>query len=435
MAVTARPTVLFLHGVHDVGVGGDSIVLLRTLEHLDQTQINPVVAATPGTEVWRRLAGLAETGRLRLFPLHLGVPPPGAPPPSAVVQGARLGGALLQLLRLTLGERVDVIYTLERSRAVILATIVAKALRRGLVVHAHQPGTRWSAVLPLADRLVVVSEELRRAYERQGISPQRIRTVHNGVDVRQYAAGGDTEGTRRRLGIDHRAPVVLLPGRLSRRKGQLDLVEAVPAIGIAFPDAQYVFAGADTAELDDLAAPDRHSMLEVLTARAAALGVAERAHFVGAVDAMPELYATADVVVLPALADPLPLVIIEAMSAGKPVVASAVGGIPEMVVHGETGLLVPPDRPDALAGAVIELLADPDLRARMGRAGQARARSHFSIERYSAEMQDVLLAVAAGRRCRPPRHTPSSQRPPGASLGAPQPGERHLTDGDDLRRS
>jgi glycosyltransferase involved in cell wall biosynthesis len=140
-----------------------------------------------------------------------------------------------------------------------------------------------------------------------------------------------------------------------------------------------------------------------LEARARSLGVADRVHFLGHRDDVPELLAACDLFVLPSLYEGLPLSVLEAMAASRPVVATDVGGTGEAVVQGETGLLVRPGAPAELGEAIRALLGDRARAARMGLAGQARAARDFSTRRMLAEVSEVydeLLERHAGRRVR-----------------------------------
>jgi glycosyltransferase involved in cell wall biosynthesis len=423
MSERTRTVVLFVHG--PPVIGGDSVVVLRTLTHLDLETFEPIVVVPPASEAWQQFQAVTRPRGIDLVPLEMGVEShleagllgQGRPAHSRVAQGTALAQATVQLLWLAARRRVDVVYTLDRSRAVIPATLTARLLRRALVWHGHQPWNAWGWAVRSADRVVLITDFVRREYERQGVDPKRMRVVYNGVDVEAYASAGDPMGTRRRLGVAADTPLVLMPGRLSRYKGQLELVEAMPAIIRACPQAQFIFAGGDTSEVGDLQTSGVPSMRAVLSARASELGVDGHARFVhysgpGTDEEMAKLFAAADVVVVPSWTEPFGLVVIEAMASGTAVVGSAAGGIPESIVDQETGLLVPPRRPDAIASAVAALLADPDRRARMGQAGQRRARDRFTVERYCRDLEAVLLDAAGktgtGTRAVP---TPLSPEP------------------------
>ena len=136
------------------------------------------------------------------------------------------------------------------------------------------------------------------------------------------------------------------------------------------------------------------------------LGAEGTVDLAGERDDVADVLAAADVFVLPTLSEGLPMSVLEAMAAGLPVVAAAVGGVPELVDDGETGLLVPPGRPDALAAALGRLAADPALRRRLGAAGRRRAEAHFDIEacrRAHVELYRELLAARDVRAVRAPQ--------------------------------
>jgi glycosyltransferase involved in cell wall biosynthesis len=185
---------------------------------------------------------------------------------------------------------------------------------------------------------------------------------------------------------------VLCVGRLAPEKGQQILVDAV---------AECRDRGVDVAATLVGAGPK----LDALRARAAARGVADRVTFTGAIgqDRIGEQYARADVFCLPSFGEGVPVVLMEAMATRVPVVATAVGGIPELVEHGVGGLLVPPGRADRLAGALERLAGDAELRDRLAGAGRARVEEGFDIRRTADRLAGVLLGIdpAADRELAP----------------------------------
>ena len=216
--------------------------------------------------------------------------------------------------------------------------------------------------------IVAVSDATRGALLGQGYPADRVVTVHNGIEPAELA-----EPVRMTRG-----PTVLEVARLAEVKGQRLLLAALAEL-----DADAVLVGRDL---------ERGGAYEAeLRVEAERLGVADRVVFAGHRDDVPALLAGCDVVCLPSSVEGLPLVVLEAMAQGRPVVATAVGGTPELVVDGETGLLVPPGDARALAAALDKVLRDPALARRLGEAGRRRVLASFSL----SAMTDRVLGLYA----------------------------------------
>jgi glycosyltransferase involved in cell wall biosynthesis len=224
-----------------------------------------------------------------------------------------------------------------------------------------------------------VSESERRAgLAARTCDPARTRVIHNGVALDGVAPAA----------LDGAPPVLVSVGRLAAPKDPLTLVTALACLPPGVFRAVLVGGGPEHAAVADA------------VHRAGLDGVVE---LVGDRDDVPALLAAGDLFVLASRSEGFPMSVLEAMAAGLPVVASAVGGVCEAVVDGETGLLVPPGDAGALAGAIERLLADGRLRREMGSAGRARAAAHFGLERFAAEHVQVYeraLAEAPKRRRR-----------------------------------
>ena len=300
----------------------------------------------------------------------------------------RVRGAF-RLARLLRADRIDVLHTHTLAAANTLGRLAARFARVPVVSHLHienhfRPATRL--LLRGVDNrtargcaaLVAVSEDTKRAYERQGYPRGRIEVVYNGVELDGTPVGG----LRDELGVPPNAPLVGEIGRLCDVKGQRELLAALAQL----PDAHAVLVGAD---LERGGAYQRE-----LERHAEELGVRERVVFAGRRDDAAAVLAELDVLVLPSWTEGLPLVVLEAMARRRPVVATPVGGTPEVVVEGETGLLVPPRDPDALAAALGRLLADADLRRRMGEAGYRRVAERFSADAMAARVLELYDEVA-----------------------------------------
>jgi starch synthase len=281
-----------------------------------------------------------------------------------------------------------------------ILTRLAYGIPLVITVHSLEPLRPWKreqlgggydvstwverTALQMADAVVAVSRETRedvlRLFE---VAPERIRVIHNGIDADEYARTDATDAIEA-LGVDPSIPYVLFVGRVTRQKGIVHLVRAIrhmdPGIGVVLAAGQ----------------PDTPAIAAEMEA-GVATAQAERPNVVWIPRMLDrpsviQLYSHAAIFCCPSVYEPFGIINLEAMAAERPVVASAVGGIPEVVVDGETGVLVPvdlrsdepmtPADPDRfardLASAINRLMADPVKRAAMGAAGRRRAVEHFS---------------------------------------------------------
>jgi starch synthase len=259
-----------------------------------------------------------------------------------------------------------------------------------------------------ADGVVAVSRAMKRdVHELYGVAPDRIRVIHNGIDLQQYLPTFNRD-TLREYDIDPQVPYVLFVGRITRQKGIIHLVNAIRWF---HPGAQVVLcAGApDTPEIG--------AEMDAAVDRARA----ESSHRIVWIremlpkDKVITLYTHAAIFVCPSVYEPFGIINLEAMACETPVVASAVGGIPEVVEHGETGLLVPPETISAteveprhpqqfsrdLAAAVNVLLDDPELRAAMARKARARVEREFSWTSIAGQTASFYEDVVTRHRSSP----------------------------------
>lgn len=238
------------------------------------------------------------------------------------------------------------------------------------------------------DALICVSHAARATFERAGVEAHRLHVVQNGIAP---AAERDIEGTGERVErLAENARLILTVGRMTEQKGHSYLLDAVRPVLAEHPEALFMLVGSGPLE-------------EPLQRQAQALGIVENVHFAsGAVD-VGRLMQTCDIFVLPSLFEGLPLVALEAMSAGKPVVGTRVCGTIEAVADGETGLLVEPRHPQALAQAINTLLADSPLAERLGVAGRRRVQEHFTAARMARQTEQIYSTLTAVGG--PPQHS------------------------------
>ncbi len=234
-----------------------------------------------------------------------------------------------------------------------------------------------------ADVVIAVSHAVANQVASLGADRRRIHVIPNGVPIGPRPDPSCIASNRRDLGLPPDAFVILAAGRLSPEKGFDVLVSAMPRIIEEAPGAILAVVGAGPA----------HSRL---TAQIARLGLEPTVRLVGFVPDVAPWLGAADVVVVPSRSEGQGLVALEAMALGVPVVASRVGGLPEVVSNGVTGLLTMPDDPDALAEAVIALARDSELRTSLGWEGRKRAEDAFSIEAMLNRISALYRAVAKG---------------------------------------
>ncbi|HEY9467701.1 MAG TPA: glycosyltransferase [Vicinamibacterales bacterium] len=231
------------------------------------------------------------------------------------------------------------------------------------------------------DRYLAVSQYVAsQLQERLHVPAHKVRVVHNAIAVERFDDRPD-DGLRRELTGDARRSLVLTVARLDEQKGHRYLLEAA----VAVPEAVFVLVG-DGIE---------RSALET---QAHELGVASRIRFLGERHDIARLLASADVFVLPSLYEGLPVTVLEAMAAGTPIVATALGGTSEAVVNGATGILVPPANPAALSAAIRRVLLERDLAARFSAAGRARVATRFSRSAMISAVETVYDEVLGAAR-------------------------------------
>jgi glycosyltransferase involved in cell wall biosynthesis len=359
-----------IHYTDSTGFGGAEVSLLTLLEGLDRRHWSPVLFHHGGAGI--RLL-LDQAARLNVRTRQI----------------ARVAGLfdLLRLVREVRSENASVFHAhlpwaLRCGPGLVAATLA----RVPAVIATQQLFRRIGSTHRLirnrliaagVDRYIAVSSEMADMLHRTAFLPRRkVVVIRNAVDVRRFGevpAGALRSKLERVPG----RPIVLTVARLDPQKGLGDLLEAAAQV----PDSNFAIAGEG---------PDR----ERLEGAARSLGLHGRVTFLGHRDDVADLLGSCDVFVLPSLYEGFPLSVVEAMAAGKPVIATAVGGTPEAVSDGETGLLVPPGNPSALAAAIRSVISDPGLGRRLGRAGRERALREFSAEemvRHVVRLYEGLL--------------------------------------------
>jgi len=265
------------------------------------------------------------------------------------------------------------------ARAALAAgTPVVTATVHSSRVRSAEDMATLAALTPVMDRLIVPSRSIAAKVRAEGRGGVPFSVVPNGVDLARFDLPLASRALRREFGIPSGAPLLGVVARLEAEKGHRYLVEAMPAILRGAPQTWLVIVG-------------EGSLHAELCARAAALPgrAGERIVFTGRREDVAAITDELDVAVLPSLREAQGISILEAMARRRPVVASAVGGIPEVITDGVDGLLVPPADPRALADACIRLACSPELRARLGEAGRATVERRFSLDAMVRRIEEL----------------------------------------------
>jgi len=302
----------------------------------------------------------------------------------------RIGGKLnfaapLIIARTARALQADLIHT-HLSTASLWGAVAGRLLGIPVITHVHALNTPiWYRG---ATQLVAVADAVREHLAAHGIARNRISVVHNATDLSDLSPAGGRDGIREELSLDPADPLVVVTAHLSPKKGHRTLLRALQRLALQDTRFQCLCLG----EGPELGA------LQGLVRR---LGMDETVRFLGFRDDARQIVRSADVVVLPSVrGEGLPLSLLEAAAMGKPAIASQLAGLPEIIVDGETGYVVQPADPEALASRLGKLLADACLRERMGRAARARAQELFTRDRRAREIERVYVAALANSQAR-----------------------------------
>ena len=339
-----------LHTESSLGWGGQERRTLRELLGLSRESFKPLLACQPESRI-------GEEARKRNLPVET-MRMRGNFDPLAV-------GRLWYFIR---RHSVDIVHTHSSADSWMASTAARLSPRRPKVVRTRHLNATFNVrqiYTLMADRVVTVGGSTREYMIREkGIPPARVVTIPTGVDLAVFDPGRVSGDLREELGIPAHAPVFGTVSVFRRLKGHQYLLEAAGEILRAVPEAKLLLAGEGPQEKNI-----RNKIEE--------LGIEEAVFLPGLREDIPRVLNTMDVFVFPSLQEALGTAILEALAMRKAVVASRVGGIPEIIEEGNTGFLVDPEKPAAIAERVIPLLKNPELRRKLGDQGRRFVEMHY----------------------------------------------------------
>ncbi len=237
-------------------------------------------------------------------------------------------------------------------------------------------------VLRSYEAVVAVSDEVKQRLLKAGVREDKIHLVRNGIDLRPF---DKAQSTLRGDSTSDSTPIVGLVGRLSREKGVDLFIRAAAQVLVEFPRARFLVIGEG---------PDRDKLESLIDD----LKIRNNFQILGRRDDMPSIYASLDLMVSASRQEGLPMAILEGMASKLPLIATAVGAVPTVVLDGRTGVLVPAESVEAISAGILELLRDPARRQRLGVAARQFVEEEFSAERMTTDYLRVYEEAAAGMK-------------------------------------
>jgi len=343
-----------LHLEAGTHVYGGALQVLLLVEGLERRGIENLMVVPDGSDV-------AAEARARNLPVHA-LPMAG----EADIRFPLRFKALIE------ESQPDLVHLHSRRGADLLGGLGARLARVPVLMtrRVDNPEPSW-VVGPkyrLFDRIITISEAIGRVLLKQGVEADKLRCVHSALDPAPFEGPCRGREFLESLGLTEDHTLIGMAAQFIPRKGHEVLFEAVPSILAIHPGARFLLFG-------------QGPLHQEISSRVAEAEWRAAVHLPGFRDDLSDLLPCLDLLVHPASMEGMGVILLQAGAAGVPVVSTTVGGIPEAVDHGETGLLVPPGDPRALASAVIDLLDDPDRARRMGEAGRRRVKERFSVDR------------------------------------------------------
>jgi glycosyltransferase involved in cell wall biosynthesis len=332
----------------------------------------------------------------------------------ALVSGLRLPVTLAALVRYVRRERIGIIHASSTPRTATIGLIVARLSGARLLLHYHVIPGRYAgprafaerAMARWADRLVAVSRFMADKVQSLGLATREMDVVVNGIDCRRFNPEIDGSAMRREYGVEDDEVLVLQLARIIQQKRQEDVVKGFAIAYKQAPKLRGLLVGWEDPRYEGPFTGYKAELEHICEEE----GLGDRLIIADARPEAPELVAASDIVVMPSVEDSWNLAVTEAMSAGKPVIGSQSGGIPEQIVDGVTGYLVPLRSPEAIAEMLVTLANDPALRERMGRAARERAVSQFDETHLAVDFAPIYEAMSVQRKARNQKSEIRNQR-------------------------
>lgn len=377
----------FLNEIHKKGIlyiaasgeimGGGQVSLYNLLKHIDRGRFNPMVICPSSGEFFDQLkeadisCSIIKTGSLRRFNV------------------LRFLSSVIKLSLLIKREKISLIHCdAAASRETFYSGIVAQILRIPFIWHvrvAESAGWIDKLLSAMAKKIIVNSNAVGRRFPWIDKPYSKVIAIYNGVNLAEFSSRVNVNKIRDEFAISERDTLVGVVGQLIPWKGHMYFLESAKEVAERISSAKFMIVG------DEI--PKGSGYRKKLEEFTFELGIRDKVIFTGFRKDIPDILSAFDIFVLPSLGEPFGRVIIEAMAMAKPVIATNAGGVPEIIVDGKTGILVPPEDPRAMTEAIIELLKDRDKAKKLGENGRKRVEEVFTIQEHVIKVQQLYLEL------------------------------------------
>lgn len=383
-----RIRILLINGF--AGVGGAETTLLSLLRVLDANQYYPILAL-PGEGLFFNKIKELENHVETKF-VHMNELADTRNPIRLISYLAETCISSVWLAAIARRNEIDLIHT-HTTRAHLYGALASRLVGIPVIVEHHDfPSHKLIDVMlrwifrHMAKKVIINSRAIGEPYQDDPRIASKLALVYPPIELDRFNAKCSGRAVKEQFGLDGGCVVVGQVGRIHEEKGLHYLVQAAAQLVGQAPHLRFLIVGDD-------ATSENPGYLRRVKRQIADLGLARHFVFSGFRDDIPEVLTAIDLLVLPSDKEPFGKTLVEAMAMGKPVVATSAGGVPEIVIDGETGLLVPPRKPDALAMAMMRLLRDGEKAKQMGRRGRQRVRDMFSVRKYADGVTAAYRAV------------------------------------------
>lgn len=299
-------------------------------------------------------------------------------------------------------EEIGLVHTHCSVAANILSRLAAKLVGVPVISHIHIENyfrnnlvirhcqvflDNWTS--RLNKKIIAVSHSVKNSLIKQGIAANKIEVIYNGIDIQDFQPRRSKQEIYREFSLKENGRIIGIIGRLSSAKGQKELILAAKIVLKHYPDIYFMIVGEDL----EYAGRYKKELLRLTQD----LGISDRVIFTGFQEDIPSIMNAFELFCLPSCAEGLPMVILEAMALKKPVVATPVAGIPELIQDGLTGMFVPIGNIDSLAAAILFLLNNPDVARKIGESAYENVKQHFSLEKMLNRIMQIYEQLPKAR--------------------------------------